>query len=130
MAKQWARRYLALAVAWGVGLEFVWSGGQHLSAPADLLSHYAATGLPFVTLYVIGWMQILGGLSLLFSPTRRFAASAIAVIMVAALTSQISRFGLTFGILEPLAILLATVLIVCMGRPTPRPRLVPRGVSC
>jgi putative oxidoreductase len=85
------RRVVPLACAVVLAAAFVLAGASKLSGPsaARWSERFARWGFPARAHYVVGVLEILGGLGLLVPRTRRVAAATLIVIMIGALSTHL-----------------------------------------
>jgi putative oxidoreductase len=100
-----------LAVRWATGLVFFVAGIPKFSAHSFEVSHFTTYGLPFPSafVYLIGGIEIVGGLLLLADRGTRPVALVLAAVMVGAIV--LSGFGQ--GEVVP-SLTLAPLLLIAM----------------
>jgi uncharacterized membrane protein YphA (DoxX/SURF4 family) len=112
-AAQWST-----AIRWGAAIVFVVFGaGKFVNHGSELASfrHYALPA-PAVWVYLIGVLEIVGGLLLASGRLVRFAALALAADMVGAIiVSGFGRGELVSLTLAPV-LLIAMTFLICTGR--------------
>ncbi len=112
------------AAVWVCGIllaaAFVFSGILKLAGPSALrwAERFAAWGYPENAQYVIGVLEILGGLAVLIPKWRRGAAAILVALMIGALGTH--AVNAEFPRLIPPLVLGGLALLMYFARPRPR----------
>lgn len=109
------RRTIALHVlAALLGLAFLASGAPKVVGMD--LQDFSRFGYPGWFLYVVGVMEVVGGLLVFVPATRRYGAAVIACVMVGAIVTHL-KMGETGEVIPPAVLLAMAAVLVWVYRP-------------
>jgi putative oxidoreductase len=83
MNKKYNSALLALRIA--AGIIFIAHGWQKISAPDAFVGFFTSLGFPAFTVYLVGYLEFLGGIAVLLGLFTGIAAAVLAVIIAVAL---------------------------------------------
>lgn len=94
---------------------FIYAGWAKIQDPGGTATFFASLGLGMMWVYVVAWVELLGGIAMLVGAFSRLAGLLLAADMAVAvyLTGWVRGFGGYW----PELLLLAAVLAVLLGGP-------------
>lgn len=101
-----------------VGIIFIAHGWQKISAPAAFEGFFASLHLPAFFVYLVGYVEFLGGIAVLLGIFSCVAAAALAMVMVVALFYVKSAAVFAFDVPKfeiDLILLAATIALAIKG---------------
>lgn len=100
-----------------LGLAFIMSGGMKLTGPAEMAANFAHWGYPVWFMYVIGALEVAGGIGLMIPSLAGLAATGLVAIMLGAVFTHV-RAG-EWGAIVPPAVLLTFSFLIARARRSP-----------
>lgn len=107
------RDILVLVVRLIIGGIFISAGWMKVSDMATTIGYFAQMGIPAFLAYVVGYVELLGGLSIVLGLWSCLATAVLSVVMIFAM--WYSRSMGFAGIFPPLAVLAGLLSIAASG---------------
>lgn len=107
-----ARNIIAWVLQGLLALAFLFAGGTKLSGSEEMIRHLTAMGYPAWATYVIGAVEVVGGIALLIPRFTRPAALVLAAVMVGAVGSHLLLTSEPASSATAAAVLLGLLLVV------------------
>lgn len=107
-----ARNIIAWVLQGLLALAFLFAGATKLSGSEDMIRNLTAMGYPAWATYVIGAVEVAGGIALLIPRFTRPAALVLAVVMVGAVGSHLFLTSEPASSATGAAVLLVLLLVV------------------
>ena len=104
-----------------VGLAFLAAGGSKLAGAPAMVAMFAKIGFGQWFRILTGLLEVAGAIGLFVPRCAVYAASLLAVVMVAAVGFHLTRLG--GNPVPPIVLLLLAMLIVWLSKRTSRPEV-------
>lgn len=98
-----------------MGIFFIVAGGKKLFAQEAQIDSFFRWGYPFWFLYLIGAMELMGGISLFIPQLRFYAALLLSITMVGAFMTHL-RSGEMEAISVPLILLIVLLMLAWISQ--------------